>query len=175
MDLGCFEPATIVFKEKTAMEKVFLHGLESSSRGAKARYLQENFADTLVPDFTGSLSERMTALTDILAGHTDILLVGSSFGGLMATIYAMGHEDHIGRLVLLAPALNFPDFSDYPIKRIGVETWMFIGSDDTVTPAKDVVPQARQIFSNLNYEEVVDDHMLARTFRQFDWQRLLNS
>jgi pimeloyl-ACP methyl ester carboxylesterase len=156
------------------MEKIFLHGLESSSRGAKARFLQDKFADILVPDFTGSLHERMAALTNILAGRKELILVGSSFGGLMATIYAMANEAAISRLVLLAPALNFPDFSDYPIQSIGVETWMFIGTDDTVTPAKDVLPLARQIFSNLIYEEVADDHMLALTFRQFDWQRLLN-
>lgn len=155
------------------MKRVFLHGLESSSKGAKARFLQEQFPDMLIPDFTGSLSERMAALTSILAGSRDLMLVGSSFGGLMATIYAMANETDISRLVLLAPALNFPDFSEYMNKRIAVPTWMFIGNDDTVTPAELVVPQARKIFDELYYEEVADDHMLARTFRQFDWQVLL--
>jgi pimeloyl-ACP methyl ester carboxylesterase len=155
------------------MRRIFLHGLESSSRGAKARFLQDEFADIRVPDFTGSLSERMAFLTNILAGHNQLILVGSSFGGLMATIYTMENEADISRLVLLAPALNFPDFANYPLKNIGVETWLFIGSDDTVTPAKYVVPLAKQIFDNLIYEEVADDHMLARTFRLFDWQRLL--
>ena len=92
---------------------------------------------------------------------------------MMATIYAMANEGVISRLILLAPALNFPDFADYGNKHIAVPTWMFIGSDDTVTPAKLVVPQARKIFSELYYEEVADDHMLTRAFRQFDWQGLL--
>ena len=128
----------------------------------------------LIPDFCGSLSKRMETLTSILAGSQDLMLVGSSFGGLMATIYAMANENDINRMILLAPALNFPDFSDYMNKRIAVPTWMFIGSNDTVTPAKRVVPMARKIFNELYYEEVPDDHMLAMTFRQFDWQELLN-
>ena len=156
------------------MERFFLHGLESSSRGAKARFLQERFADMVIPDFSGSLPARMAALNNFLAGRKNLMLVGSSFGGLMATIYAMANEADIDQLILLAPALNFPDFSEYPIKSIDVETWMFIGSDDTVTPIKAVLPLARKIFKNLIFEEVADDHFLAHTFRQFDWQRLLS-
>jgi len=159
--------------KQTIMKRVFLHGLESSSRGSKARFLKEMFPDMLVPDFKGSLSVRMKDLESILQGNTDLILIGSSFGGLMATIYTMANEADISRLVLLAPALNFPDFADYPLKSIGVETWMFIGNDDTVTPAREVVPLSRQIFGNLVYEEVADDHILAGTFRLFDWQRLL--
>ena len=156
------------------MKRVFLHGLESSSRGAKARFLQEKFPDMLIPDLQGSLAARMANLTGILKGRTDLILVGSSFGGLMATIYAMTNEADINRIVLLAPALNFPDFLHYPKIRVAVPTWMFIGSDDTVTPAKLVVPLARGIFKDLHYKEVADDHMLAGTFRHFDWQGLLD-
>jgi len=156
------------------MKRVFLHGLESSSRGSKAKFLKEKFPDMLSPDFSGSLSVRMTTLTGIIKGQADLILVGSSFGGLMATIYAMAHEADISRLVLLAPAFNFSEFSNCPIARIAVPTWIFIGSDDTVTPAKSVMPLAGKIFKNLHYEEVADDHMLARTFRHFDWQGLLN-
>ena len=160
--------------KQEAMKVLFLHGLESSSRGAKAIFLQGMFPDMLIPDFSGSLSVRMTTLASMIRGQADLILVGSSFGGLMATIYSMANEADINRLVLLAPALNFPEFSNYPITRITVPTWMFIGSDDTVTPAKLVVPLAGKIFENLHYEEVADDHMLARTFRHFDWQGLLN-
>ena len=85
----------------------------------------------LIPDLQGSLATRMATLTGILKDRTDLILVGSSFGGLMATIYAMANEADINRIVLLAPALNFPDFLQYPKTRIAVPTWMFIGSADT--------------------------------------------
>ena len=50
---------------------------------------------------------------------------------------------------------------------------MIIGRHDRVTPPSVVVPIARDIFINLHYEEVDDDHMLAGTFREFSWNVLL--
>jgi pimeloyl-ACP methyl ester carboxylesterase len=144
--------------------KIFLHGLESSSKGAKATFLRGIFPDMETPDFTGSLAERMASLN----------VIGSSFGGLMATIFAMEHTDSVDRVVLLAPALNFPEFSRYTIHRVNIPAWMIIGRDDNVTPAEKVLPAARKIFATLHYNEVKDDHMLARTFRKFDWKTLLS-
>jgi pimeloyl-ACP methyl ester carboxylesterase len=156
------------------MIRIFLHGLESSSRGAKATFLRERFPDMLLPDFRGGLSERMKSLNIILADQEGIVIVGSSFGGLMATLYAMENGEVVDRLVLLAPALNFPDFSGYGIKQVSIPTWMIIGRHDMVTPAEVVVPIARRIFADLTYDEVNDDHMLAGTFRSLDWKSLLH-
>jgi pimeloyl-ACP methyl ester carboxylesterase len=155
------------------MTRIFLHGLESSSKGTKASFLRTLFTDMLIPDFRGSLSERMASLKIILSGREDIIIVGSSFGGLMATLYAMGKPEAVDRLVLLAPALNFPEFSQYELKSLEMPTRIIIGRDDTVTPVKEVLPLARKIFTDLTCNEVDDDHMLAGTFRLFDWQDLL--
>ena len=155
------------------MTRIFLHGLESSSKGAKSSFLRTLFPDMLIPDFKGSLSERMVFLEVILAGMEDIIMVGSSFGGLMATIYAMERQESVDRLVLLAPALNFPEFSQYKLKNIKVPTRVIIGSDDNITPVQEVLPLAGKIFVDLNYDEVDDGHMLAETFRNFDWQNML--
>jgi pimeloyl-ACP methyl ester carboxylesterase len=154
--------------------KIFLHGLESSSRGAKAVFLRDLYPDMVIPDLKGSLAERMASVRAVLAGQEDIILIGSSFGGLMATIFAMENKDSVARIVLLAPALNFPEFSGYTFQRLGMPTWMIIGRDDSITPAEKVVPVARKIFATLNYVEVDDDHMLARTFRKFDWQTMIS-
>lgn len=152
---------------------IFLHGLESSSKGAKAAFLRDLFPDMKIPDFTGSLSSRMAFLHNMLSGEKNIILIGSSFGGLMATIFAMQHPDAVARIVLLAPALNFPEFSRCELKRLDIPTWMIIGKEDTVTPPETVVPLARNIFTTLHCEEVEDDHMLAKTFRNIDWKTLL--
>ncbi|MBW2467233.1 MAG: alpha/beta fold hydrolase [Deltaproteobacteria bacterium] len=153
--------------------KIFLHGLESSSKGAKASYLRSLYQEIRIPDFTGSLAKRMSSLNSILAGSENIILIGSSFGGLMATIFAMENQDAVKRIVLLAPALNFPEFASYTIQRLEIPTWMVIGRDDTVTPAAEVVPLARKIYANLHYDEVEDDHLLAKTFRDLDWEAFL--
>jgi len=153
--------------------KIFLHGLESSSKGAKASFLLNLYPEMVIPDFTGDLSARMQSLNRILAGQKNITLVGSSFGGLMATIYAMENQDRVDRVILLAPALNFLEFSRYTIQRLTIPAWMIIGRNDTVTPAADVVPTAKKIFANLHHDEVDDDHMLAGTFRGLAWKSLL--
>ena len=153
--------------------KIFLHGLESSSRGAKGSFLRDLYPEMLIPDFTGNLSARMQSLNRILTGQKNISFVGSSFGGLMATIYTMENHNCVDRLILLAPALNFPEFSRHTIQRLTIPTWMIIGRNDTVTPAADVVPTAMKIFANLHYDEVDDDHMLAGTFRGLAWKSLL--
>ena len=155
------------------MTRIFLHGLESSSKGAKATFLSDLYPDMLIPDFKGNLSARMGLLESILAGQENIILIGSSFGGLMATLYTMEKQETVDRLVLLAPALNFPEFLQYDLKSIKVPTRMIIGGDDNVTPIQEVLPLARKIFANLNYDEVDDTHMLAETFRKLDWQNLL--
>ena len=153
--------------------RIFLHGLESSSRGAKASFLRNAYPDIVAPDFRGSLAVRLAAMRNILAGQENITMVGSSFGGLMATIHAMENPGSVERMVLLAPALNFAEFSRYPLRRLDVPAWMIIGRDDTVTPADVVLPLAEKIFAALRYTEVEDDHMLAKTFRQLNWETML--
>ena len=84
----------------------FLHGLESSSKGTKGRWFAEHFPEMIIPDFSGDLSSRLQSLETVCGDVQNLILVGSSFGGLMATIFAMEHEAQCSRLVLLAPALN---------------------------------------------------------------------
>jgi alpha-beta hydrolase superfamily lysophospholipase len=154
--------------------KIFLHGLESSSKGTKAVFLADHFPEMKIPDFTGTLSERMQSLYAILEEQSNLILIGSSFGGLMAVIFAMEYPDAVKRIILLAPALNFPEFANYRIRQIDVPSWMFIGRDDIVTPAEKVVPTAGKIFTDLRYTEVDDDHRLGRTFRTFNWKAMLS-
>jgi pimeloyl-ACP methyl ester carboxylesterase len=100
------------------------------------------------------------------------VLVGSSFGGLMATVFAIVHENQCSRLILLAPALNFPEYSP-PEKKITTPTRLFIGKNDTVTPPDQVLPLAKQTFLNLDVTICDDDHMLHTAFYELDWQNML--
>ncbi|MBW2472220.1 MAG: alpha/beta fold hydrolase [Deltaproteobacteria bacterium] len=154
--------------------KIFLHGLESSSRGAKASFLRQLYPDMVMPDFSGSLSERMKTLCAVLNREKNIILIGSSFGGLMATIFAMEHHRVVNRVILLAPALNFPEFSRYTMRPLDIPARMIIGQKDTVTPPEKVIPMALKIFTALQYDIVDDNHLLADTFRNLDWEAMLS-
>lgn len=150
----------------------FLHGLESSSRGTKGRWFGDHFPDMIIPDFTGDLSSRLHLLETLCRNKTNLVLVGSSFGGLMATMFAIGHEELCSRLILLAPALNFTEFS-LPENKIAIPTRLIIGKHDTVTPPEEVVPLANQTFLNLDVMICDDDHLLHTVFDKIDWQDML--
>ena len=151
---------------------IFIHGLEGSSQGVKATLLRGLFPGMSIPDFRGSLGERMAALNEILGEQDGWTIVGSSFGGLMGACLALEQPERVQRLILLAPALNFHEFR-VPEKKIDVDTLLVIGSDDVVTPPDIVVPAAEATFANLQLNIVDDDHLLHNTYQNLDWPYLL--
>jgi len=154
--------------------KIFIHGLESNNQGTKAVYFRKNFPGMLTPNFPGSLDERMTTLRALLSGKKEVTLVGSSFGGLMASIFTMENEPSVKRLILLAPAINLMEFSPYRDRKIQVPVHLYHGRQDEVIPLEDVEGVARQVFSALTFHAVDDDHYLHRTFEKIEWDSLLS-
>ncbi|MBN1104256.1 MAG: alpha/beta hydrolase [Deltaproteobacteria bacterium] len=153
--------------------RIFLHGLESSNQGTKAVFFRERYPDMLTPNFSGPLDERLQGLERILAGRSGIRLVGSSFGGLMAAVYAMQHEPEVERLVLLAPAIHLLPSTPYPERKISVPVWIYHGRNDEVVPLGDVQAAAGRIFPRRTFHVVDDDHYLHNTFKTIDWDALL--
>ncbi|MBP1739818.1 MAG: esterase-like protein [Deltaproteobacteria bacterium] len=153
--------------------RIFIHGLESNNQGTKAVYFRKNFPGMLTPNFPGPLDERMAKLQAILSGKNDILMVGSSFGGLMASIFATGNEPSVSRLILLAPAINLMEFTPYREKKILMPVHIYHGRQDEVIPIGDVQRVASQVFSNLTFHAIDDDHYLHKTFEKIDWDSLL--
>jgi len=151
---------------------LFLHGLDSSIRGTKAQWFRHHFPEVRMRDYEGDLEQRLAQLEDQVAGLNQLILVGSSFGGLMATCFAIRHPERCRRLVLLAPALNFNGYQP-PSNPLAVPAVLVMGEHDTVCPPDLVLPQARATFSNLEVRVTDDDHMLHRTFPVLDWQALL--
>ena len=156
------------------MTTIFLHGLESSSRGTKAEWFRQHFPDMVIPDFVGTLTERMTDLNDLLAGKDNLVLIGSSFGGLMATIFALENSERTNRVILLAPALNYPEFEKYRGRSTRVPARLYTGRLDTLCPPEKIIPLATEIFSNLTIHEADDDHLLRKTFPSIRWHELLS-
>jgi len=156
------------------MTVIFLHGLDSSSKGRKGRFFSAHFPDMLVPDFSGDLQSRMTQLNSILNKISNIIMIGSSYGGLMTTLFAMKNENRVKKIILLAPALNFPEFAQLADKKISVPTWIYQGSRDEVTPLTEVKSAAVKTFTKLQFQVSDDDHFLRRTFAEINWQRHLD-
>ena len=155
--------------------RIFIHGLDSSNQGTKSVFFREKYPDMVIPYFTGTLDERMKSLRSVLSQKTGIILVGSSFGGLMATIFAMENdEERVERMILLAPAINLVEFADYRAKTVSVPAWIYHGRYDEVIPLNEVEKVAKSVFRELSFHVVEDDHNLHKTFRTLDWNLLLS-
>ncbi|MBT6273840.1 MAG: hypothetical protein HOI95_06880 [Chromatiales bacterium] len=138
----------------------FIHGLESSAHGNKARLFAEHF-DALTPamdtaDFEGCVSLHAKGLVE---WRPDVV-VGSSFGGaVLCALIQRGLWD--GRSLLLAQAgvrhglgLALPSVA--PI-------WIVHGSaDDVVAPSDSARLAASNARPNVRLIEVDDDHALHR-------------
>lgn len=153
---------------------IFIHGLNSSGQGFKGQLLRRLFPDLLAPDFAGSLAERMSQLAPLLAAKSGWTIIGSSFGGLMGALYSCQHPTRVKKLILLAPALIYPDFAANPPGPIEVPTIIYHGHGDTIIPVEPVRTMSEQVFLNLTFHLVDDDHRLHQTVQAIDWQALVS-
>lgn len=156
------------------LTSVFVHGLESTSHGTKGEFFRNTYPDMILEDFVGPLDQRMDKLNRLLQNKADLVMIGSSYGGLMAAIYACQNPKSVKKLVLLAPALNLIEFRSYLTRRIEIPVTLYHGRFDDVVPPEVVQSIAREVFSNLDYHSVDDDHSLHRTFSGMAWDELLS-
>ena len=153
---------------------IYLHGLESDSNSGKARLFREWFPGMLTPDFKGSFEERMSQLVPILANEKNWTLIGSSFGGLMGTVFTCTHPTQVRKLILLAPALLRDPFGSFlDLEPVSVPTIIIHGTQDTVVPLEPVREIAQKIFANLTYHIVDDGHRLHKSVHELDWKKIL--
>lgn len=152
---------------------IFIHGQDSSSQTHKATLLRAAYPDAIVPNFAGALEQRMAQLEPLLGGHSDWVIVGSSMGGLMGALWACAHPGQMRRLILLAPALNLPEFAARPLASIDVPVVIYHGLRDTVVPLQPVRQVAERVFRNLAFHAVDDDHRLHATAEGLDWRAVV--
>jgi pimeloyl-ACP methyl ester carboxylesterase len=153
---------------------IYLHGSESDSNSGKARQFREWFPGMLTPDFNGSFDERMSQLYSILSDKIDWTLIGSSFGGLMGTVFTLDHPIQVRKLILLAPALMLEPFaSRLDLKPVSVPTIVVHGTLDTVVPLEPVRKMVQKLFTNVKYYVVADDHRLHKSVHELDRNSIL--
>jgi len=152
---------------------IFIHGLISSGQSFKANLLSGIFPGMLTPDFEGTLEERMAQLTAVLGDEPGWAIIGSSFGGLMGAMFTFGHPEQVDKLILLAPALIWPEFAQSPPPPVSVPTVVYHGTRDEIIPLELVRPLAERVFTDLTFHAVDDDHGLKATVKAIDWRGLV--
>ena len=165
---------------------VYLHGSDSNSNSGKARLFRKWFPGMLTPDFTGTFAERMHQLHLILGDQSDWTLIGSSYGGLMGTIFTLDNTTQVRKLILLAPALTLDPLASLPDPQpavshrrargtngVSVPTTLIHGTLDTIVPLEPVRAIAQKLFTNLTIHIVEDDHRLQKSVHELDWKTIL--
>lgn len=152
---------------------VFIHGLESTSQGTKGQYFRKLFPQMIIEDYAGDLETRMLTLNTRLHGKNDLILVGSSYGGLMAARFALDHEPQVRKLILLAPALNIEGFENAVKRKLHVPVVLYHGTRDDVVDPCSVKKIAEKTFTRLEHHFVDDDHPLTAVFPTLPWPALL--
>ncbi|MHA2008226.1 MAG: alpha/beta hydrolase [Promethearchaeota archaeon] len=163
---------------------IFVHGLESSGKGFKGRFLKNIFPDILTPDFKRFSRDilmydlfhlRMTELNSLLKPKKPWIIIGSSFGGLMGAKYLMENPSKVSKLILLAPFLESRKLKPKHYQPVDVPVIIYHGKNDTVVRYKPVLERAQKLFSNLTHNLVDDDHMLRQTVKTINWKKLVLS
>ncbi len=153
---------------------IFIHGLVSSGQGLKGNLLRGLLPGILTPDFEGPLEDRMARLASILSDQTGWVIIGSSFGGLMGAMFTCRYPQQVKKLIMLAPALIWPDFAQALPLPVSVPTVIYHGLRDTLIPLELVRPLAEQVFLKLTFHAVDDDHGLRATVEAIDWLALVS-
>lgn len=81
----------------------YIHGLDSSPQGVRARYFKAHFPDMLIPALPNDVRVRLDMLKTII--QEPACLVGSSLGGLTSLLLARDCPERIRAMVLIAPAV----------------------------------------------------------------------
>ncbi len=157
--------------------RLFIHGLAGSSEGFKVQHLRQVYPDLIAPDFPGDVWERMAKPHEILGDTAGWTLIGSSLGGLMATVFACQRPAQIDRLVLLAPALPFLDLDEVPLQPLPPAIPMTVYHDnrDDDVPLEPTQALAGQLFPTLTFLVVDAGHDLNEIVPQIDWRELLDT
>jgi len=145
----------------TAPRVLFIHGLESSPKGTKARVLAEHFASETprmdTRDFEGCVQAQAAAIRRF---EPDVV-VGSSFGGAVA-VALLQRGLWRGPTLLLAQAAALQGLR--PELPTGVRVWLVHGTrDDIVPPAASRLLSRTGSTSLVRLFEVDDDHRLTAT------------
>jgi pimeloyl-ACP methyl ester carboxylesterase len=143
---------------------VFVHGLEGSPQGTKARHLRGLGFPMQVRDLRGvPLQGRYEAVErDTRAGG--VLLVGSSYGGLVAALLAQAHPERFTGLVLCAPALGWVEPPNLDPEALvapaGMPVHLLHGLHDEVVPIDHARAYRRRSGPGVTLHELEDDHAL---------------
>ena len=143
---------------------VWAHGLWGSPNGSKVTAIRESGIEVISPDFNEmELIDRVELLKETI-GIGNVVLAGSSWGGLACALTAMQIPEKLKGLLLLAPALHYPESpNDEPEKLIApdsVPVTIIHSTTDDIVPISASKNYIERSGNNVQLIEVEDNHVL---------------
>ena len=150
---------------------LYLHGFASSPQSTKAQYLRAQFQslniDLHIPDLNQAdfthltLTRQIQQASKLMEPWDQIILIGSSFGGLTSSWLAQQPElqPKINRLILLAPAFRFLNHWLPKLGRDQIQQWQTEG----VLP---IYHYGYEASLPLNYQFITDAQQYAEDHLQ---------
>ena len=143
---------------------VWAHGLWGSPNGSKVTAIRESGIEVISPDFNEmELIDRVELLKETI-GIGNVVLAGSSWGGLACALTAMQIPEKLKGLLLLAPALQYPESpNDEPEKLIApdsVPVTIIHSTTDDIVPISASKNYIERSGNNVQLIEVEDNHVL---------------
>ena len=159
---------------------VWAHGLWGSPNGSKVTAIRESGIEVISPDFNEmELIDRVELLKETI-GIGNVVLAGSSWGGLACALTAMQIPEKLKGLLLLAPALHYPESpNDEPEKLIApdsVPVTIIHSTTDDIVPISASKNYIERSGNNVQLIEVEDNHVLENSIELIisEAKKLLN-
>ena len=143
---------------------VWAHGLWGSPNGSKVTAIRKSGIKVISPDFNEmELIDRVELLKETIE-IGNVVLAGSSWGGLACALTAMQIPEKLKGLLLLAPALHYPESpNDEPEKLIApdsVPVTIIHSTTDDIVPISASKNYIERSGNNVQLIEVEDNHVL---------------
>ena len=143
---------------------VWAHGLWGSPNGSKVTAIRESGIEVISPDFNEMELIDIVELLKETIEIGNVVLAGSSWGGLACALTAMQIPEKLKGLLLLAPALHYPESpNDEPEKLIApdsVPVTIIHSTTDDIVPISASKNYIERSGNNVQLIEVEDNHVL---------------
>ena len=159
---------------------VWAHGLWGSPNGSKITAIRESGIEVISPDFNEMELVNRVELLEKTIEIGDVLLAGSSWGGLACALTAQKKPDKLKGLLLLAPALHYPEPpNDNPHNLIApdnIPVTIIHSKTDDIVPISASEDYAKRSGNSVNLIVVEDSHVLENSIELIisEAKKLLN-
>ena len=159
---------------------VWAHGLWGSPNGSKITAIRESGVEAISPDFNEmELIDRVELIKNKME-IGNVVLAGSSWGGLACALAAKQKPEKLKGLLLLAPALAFPEPpNDNPEELVApnnIPVTIIHSVTDDIVPISSSKEYLNRSEKNVKLIEVEDNHVLENSIELIisEAKKLLN-